>query len=69
MLEALCVLLGKKPTKVPRQARRRATDPSFDFWASAVKLLGDPALAQRLLRFDPDSVSPQTLRRLRLYAA
>lgn len=57
VMEAICILKGIKPDRIP--------DPSGsgkkveDFWGPAKKLLGDMKFLQSLHEYDKDNISPQ----------
>lgn len=61
--EAVCVMLGEKPVKVPDP-----DDPSrkiMDYWPTAQKMLADKNFISRMKLFDKDNISAKTMSNLR----
>jgi len=61
--EAICVMLGEKPVKVPD-----ALDPSKkvnDFWPTSQKMLNDKAFISRLKTYDKDNIPTKVIAEIR----
>jgi dynein heavy chain len=61
--EAVCVMLGIKPQRIPDPE-----DPSkriMDFWGPSQKMLGDPDFINQLKTYDKDNIPPKTIAEIR----
>jgi len=66
-MEAVSILMGVKPKKVPNHDGKGKID---DYWEAAQKqLLGDPKFLQRLVEFDKDSISEAVMEKVKPYTA
>ena len=63
VMEAVCILKGEKPDRVP--------DPSgsgkkiLDYWGPSLRLLGDMKFLQSLKDYDKDNISPKVMKEIR----
>ncbi|EGD75848.1 dynein heavy chain 7 [Salpingoeca rosetta] len=63
VMEAVCILKGEKPDRVP--------DPSgsgkkiTDYWGPSLRLLGDMKFLQSLKDYDKDNISPKVMKEIR----
>ncbi|KAA0191400.1 hypothetical protein HAZT_HAZT007382 [Hyalella azteca] len=63
VMEAICVLLGEKPDRIP--------DPLGtgkmveDYWSVSKRLLGDIKFKENLLNFDKENISPKAIQVIR----
>ncbi|XP_076039498.1 dynein axonemal heavy chain 7-like [Oratosquilla oratoria] len=63
VMEAVCVLLGEKPDRVPDpQGTGKMIE---DFWAVSKRLLGDIKFKENLLNFDKENISPKAIQTIR----
>ncbi|XP_052236951.1 dynein axonemal heavy chain 7-like isoform X2 [Dreissena polymorpha] len=63
VLEAVCVIKGVKPDRIP--------DPSGsgkkieDYWGPSLKILGDMKFLEQLINFDKDNINPAYMKQIR----
>ncbi|GBG29641.1 Dynein heavy chain 7, axonemal [Hondaea fermentalgiana] len=62
-LEAVCIMMGVKPRKVPNPNGKGKVD---DYWEPAKKeLLNDPRFLQRLVEYDKDNISEEVINKVK----
>ena len=62
IMEAVCLLKGVKPDKLPDGGSGKMID---DFWGPSKRLLGDPKFATDLALFEKDDINPKTMKVIR----
>ena len=63
VMEAICVMLDEKPTRIKDPAGSgKMID---DYWGPALKVLGDAKFLQRLKEFDKDNIDAKIIARIR----
>eukprot|EP00698_Gefionella_okellyi_P019150 TRINITY_DN5834_c0_g2_i1.p1 TRINITY_DN5834_c0_g2~~TRINITY_DN5834_c0_g2_i1.p1 ORF type:complete len:4046 (-),score=1123.04 TRINITY_DN5834_c0_g2_i1:354-12491(-) len=67
VMEAVCVMTGVEPVKKSEKSATGLT-VKLDYWEAAQKfLLNDPKFLQNLLTFDKDSITEDTVERIKTY--
>ena len=59
IMTAVCILREVGPKKVKREGSY--TEYDYDWWSSALKVLGNPSLQDTLLRTDPEQLPQQIM--------
>ncbi|GMH41761.1 hypothetical protein BSKO_09671 [Bryopsis sp. KO-2023] len=62
VIEAVCVLLNVKPTRIKNPSRSRKKID--DYWEPLKRLLGDPQFVVRLQEYDKENVPPKIMERI-----
>lgn len=62
-MEAVCIMMGVKPAKIPNPSGKGKVD---DYWEPAKKeLLNDPRFLQRLVEYDKDNISEAVIEKVK----
>ena len=62
IMEAICLLKGVKPDKLPDGGSGKMID---DYWGPSKRLLGDQKFASELAMFEKDDINPKTMKIVR----
>eukprot|EP00002_Diphylleia_rotans_P035998 TRINITY_DN7896_c0_g1_i2.p1 TRINITY_DN7896_c0_g1~~TRINITY_DN7896_c0_g1_i2.p1 ORF type:complete len:4263 (-),score=670.67 TRINITY_DN7896_c0_g1_i2:89-12877(-) len=63
VVEAVCILMGRRPRKVDGPKGQKVDD----YWSEAKLMMNDPHFIQKLMAYDRDNISEDTMAKLRPY--